>query len=612
MITLPLQMRYSEEPLRQAAAWLVSGAQPQTWLDEMLAWGVPLGDAVLYLVPRSSGDLSPQGVLVVLPAGLVPRTTHRSHPYAALSVPARDRQAAGVVYLPVEARIDPAAADDEVAEVAGDEGDCMLHPTVGRIRLEAGDQRHVVDLLAPPPQRPARWDLAEPGQYVNSRLTAIVPAEVPSLEQILDQGRGDIGSEPPTLDELPPEPDEPSPGLVSKLGRGLERGLARMIEKLAGAGDAAKPRPAEPKKGSSAGKAPGKSGLFSKMADWSRRKMAQFDESLRKNRHRELHRLMRLLQNDPDRGLRFALPCGEGKHRGVARPSDTLPSRNVNFDLRRLGGGTPGDPWELPGDLYALLRAKYVELAEREMRLGRYRRAAYVYAHLLGDFHHGAAALIQGRHWREAAVLYRDHLDQPDEAARCLEQGGLWTEAIELYQRLGRFEKVGDLYAQLEQPEQAESAWRRAVKGLLDDRDILAAARLLETKLKVHDEALARLAEGWPQSPQAVRCLGEQIALLARLGRHEATAERIQELRGQTVGETLRPVLLDVLVENARCYPQDAVRTLAADATRAIVARHLREASGPDLDRLLNCLRKLVPADRLLDRDCARYHRIHG
>ena len=94
MITLPLRMRYGEKPLRQAAAWLIPGAEPRVWLDEMLAWGVPLGEAVLYPIPRSARDLSPQGVLVVLPEGLVPRTTHRSQPYAAL-VAAGGRLASG-------------------------------------------------------------------------------------------------------------------------------------------------------------------------------------------------------------------------------------------------------------------------------------------------------------------------------------------------------------------------------------------------------------------------------------------------------------------------------------------------------------------------------------
>ena len=54
MITLPLQMRYSDKPQRPARAWLIPGAEPYAWLDEMLAWGVPLDDAALYLIPRSA------------------------------------------------------------------------------------------------------------------------------------------------------------------------------------------------------------------------------------------------------------------------------------------------------------------------------------------------------------------------------------------------------------------------------------------------------------------------------------------------------------------------------------------------------------------------------
>jgi hypothetical protein len=171
--------------------------------------------------------------------------------------------------------------------------------------------------LAPPPQRPARWDLAEPGQYVNTRLTAIVPAEVPSLEQMLDQGREDIGSQSPTLDELPPEPDEPPPGFFNKLGRSLQRKLAQMMKSVAEAGGGGGPQQAGEAQGQAASRSPAKPGVFSKMANWARQKMAQIDDSLRKSRHRELHRLMNLLQNDPDRGLRFALPCGEGQHRGI-------------------------------------------------------------------------------------------------------------------------------------------------------------------------------------------------------------------------------------------------------------------------------------------------------
>jgi tetratricopeptide (TPR) repeat protein len=629
MITLPLRMRCAERPLRPAAAWLIPGGEPRIWLDEMLAWGVPLGNAAFYAIPRSANDLAPQGILVVLPPRglpeqteatcqsprLAPRTTHRSQAYAALRTHHAPRDGVHhaerdeyeqVVYLPVDALIDPAASDAEVAEVAAEVGDCILHPSLGRIRLDADDRRSVVDLIIPPVERPARWDLAEPGQRVNARLTAIVPAETFSVDELLDEGRDDIGSRPPTLDDLPPDPNEPSPGLIGKLGRGLQRKLAQMVKKLA-AGGANDPPTTGAAQSAASKKAPSKPGRFAQMANWARQKIAQLDDSLRKSRNRELHRLMNLLENDPDQGLRFALPCGSGRNRGVAPPSGSLHGRNVDFDIRQLGGGRPADPWQLPSDLYTQLRAKYAELAGREVRLGRYRRAAYIYAHLLGDFTNAAAALSAGRHWREAAALYRDRLQRPEMAARCLEQGGLWAEAIEFYEELEDFEKVGDLYAQLEQPKQAEEAWRRAVKMRLADHDHLAAARLLETRLKSPDEALETLAAAWPASAQAGPCLAEQFALLGRLGRHEAAERRVGEIRQEELNASVRMRVIDLLVENAAAYPHEPVRNAAADATRTIVARHLRQASGFELEQLLESIRRLAPADRLLERDTARY-----
>ena len=106
---------------------------------------------------------------------------------------------------------------------------------------------------------------------------------------------------------------------------------------------------------------------------------------------------------------------------------------------------------------------KYHELAGRELRLGRYRRAAYIYAELFGNIELAASALVTGHHWREAAVLYRNRLHRPDKAARCLEQGGLWTEAIALYEELAEHEKAGDLYRQLDQPDHARQAYRAAI-----------------------------------------------------------------------------------------------------------------------------------------------------
>src|SRR5436190_21747239 len=164
---------------------------------------------------------------------------------------------------------------------------------------------------------------------------------------------------------------------------------------------------------------------------------------------------MDLLAKDPDRALKYALPVGGEGHRGLAPPSNRLGERDTSFNLGRLGGGGPADFWDLPNEYRQRLVARYRELANRELRLGRYRRAAYIFAELLSDLEAAATALTAGRHWREAAILYRDRLNRPLDVAHCLEQGGLWAEAVALYESMQVYQKAGDLVRKLDQGELA-------------------------------------------------------------------------------------------------------------------------------------------------------------
>ena len=176
------------------------------------------------------------------------------------------------------------------------------------------------------------------------------------------------------------------------------------------------------------------------------------------------------------------------------------------------------------------LRDKYRELANRELSLGRHRRAAYIFAHLLGDMHSAAAALKSGGHWREAAVLYRDRLNRPQLAAECFEQGGLWSEAIDIYLQLESFEKVGDLFRRIGQDEQAEDAFRRT-DGQVPGRRRLSRGRASggeEIERAAGSPALSRAA--WPNSDQAIACLNQMFTILAARGQHEDAQKLIDKL----------------------------------------------------------------------------------
>jgi tetratricopeptide (TPR) repeat protein len=352
----------------------------------------------------------------------------------------------------------------------------------------------------------------------------------------------------------------------------------------------------------------GESTWSRRLHEWAERSLADVHAALAASRQKAILRLLHLLETDPDRGLRFSPPLsGKRAHRGLAPPTDRLAERDVDFDLNRLGGGPPADPWCISAEYHYRLMTCYRELANREIRLGRYRRAAYIFAELLGDLDAAASALSQGRHWREAAVLYRERLHRPQEAARCLEQGGLWTEAISLYEELGQYEKAGDLLLKLEQPDQAHVMFNKAVTKHRRERDLLSAARILDEKLHEPDRALEELEKGWPVEPQAGGCLRGILSLLGRLGRHQAARDRIDTLRNSPVPEHVESELVDIMAEMATGYPDRQVQHSVADCTRAIASRLLPSAPSHVAIRILAAVRRLEPGDRLLGRDCDRY-----
>jgi tetratricopeptide (TPR) repeat protein len=591
-MNVQLQLRYAETPVREPAAWFVGGATAEAWLRELVDWSDGSASARLVVVPVSRRNPTPCGALVL---GAGPRDGKPSPsavPYGVV---------AGRLYLPVEARIEPDLDDRELRALVDnllDADDVLVwHPGAGLIATSKSAAPCAADLLAAELDDSPAWDAAVAGVALNARLTSIEPEIVPRAADVLEAGRSDIGSQPLDIEKLPPAPGEPPPSASGGAGQAIGKGMLKALQWL---------MPQAPQGG-------GGSGWMNSIQQWVASKLESFSEQLDFARQRELERLMNLLQNDPDQGLRFALPMGGGENRGVAPPSDRLDPRNVDFRLDNFRGGGPADVWDMPPDFQRDLIRRYRELAAREVALGRRRRAAYIFASLLGDFRAAANTLADGGHFREAAALYEERLNQPAEAARCLRQGGLWAEAIALYQRLGRHETVGDIHAELEQPDEAEAAFRKAVAVHLDASDTLAAAKLLEGKLKRPDEALEHLLAAWPRSKQGAASLTEGFALLARHGRHDEAVKLVDHLAAASRPPETTVLLTEILSQQARDYPHDALRAGAADQTRVVAADRLsagRLPGGPtdeETGRLVAAVTALAPLDQLLRRDGRRF-----
>ncbi|MBS0262065.1 MAG: hypothetical protein JSS02_08905 [Planctomycetes bacterium] len=629
MSQFAITLQYHRDPVRKPKAWFVPGCAPVDWWHEIGDWGIPMRQVAICPVPTSVANRTPIGALVLVGDADRPAVSARAVPYGCL---------AGKLYLPVEATLTPAVSEAELVHLLDAELSLLVwHPSVGLIGIEPHDRHPVTDFLSWPEPREADWTRARPGIVVNDRLRSLTPAFAPTVAQILEEGREDIGTQAANLSDLPPPPNESRLAMLAAWSGGLALAtigfsgwLVTQVARLGlslifspGAGEVADG--CGESRGFSTLESQGKPGwlsrwlgrvfgpllnaVSSRLESWKDRASGAIEKGLHAKRLKEVERLLEMLATNPDEGLRYAIPFGDaaGERRGRGSPSGRLHPRDVNFNLGRLAGGGRADYWWLPPEYTYRLLQEYRRLAERELHLNRYRRAAYIFAELLGDLPAAAGALEAGRYYQEAAVLYRDKLLRPLEAARCLGLAGLWVEALALYEKLEEYEQAGDLATRFDQMETAARCYRVAIEQHLLRLDFLGAARLLETKLQVPEAALQLLQErGWGSSQHAL-CIDEAFRLSAELGQH-ATARNL--LQRFVVGDV--PIYppssgIDVIGRVAHEYPEESIRQAAHDAVIRVASHRVDQGDPAEQSNLLAVVAKLVPEDRLLDRDCRHY-----
>jgi tetratricopeptide (TPR) repeat protein len=311
-----------------------------------------------------------------------------------------------------------------------------------------------------------------------------------------------------------------------------------------------------------------------------------------------------MFDENTDEALKYAIPLDSPYlNRGTADPSSRLGSHTTDFDLGKLGGGRQTDSWNVHSSYYHDLRNKYQRAAQKEMEAKDFKKAAYIYAHLLGDFQSAANVLEQGKHYREAAVLYKDHLNNMPAAAGCLERGGLLLEAIDLYDQLHKYEKVGDLYGKMEQPENAEKYYEQSIDHLLANKDYLDASRIMQEKIKNPDRALETLFKGWTDSRQSESCLMLYVSMQYEKDAAKAVSG-LQDIYEHHTPPYKKNQFLNVLTYiNEKENNADLL-----DTSRTIAYEIISEELSKGKLSNLPTLQKFLPEDPLITSDCSRFN----
>lgn len=599
-----LRLTRSDSENTQVSAWFCLGKTPKQWLQEICNW--PLEhDQIRLVVIRSMDDQGIEGALLIPPTNEIARSG-QCVPY---------QRVGANVYLPIDASIFPPVSVQEI-ELLFDEG--YIHvwtPTCGLTSVERSSLLRPSDLIDPSGPSSSDWDLAVPGVAFPSRIRSITPEQSYSSQHVIEGGKENIGERADELKNIPKRPGG-SNGKVSNLakqaialGAGIPLlGLAKLVSTM---GKLFPRRAPKPTRQGRAVRRPGQGGvipsMFKNLGKLANRLATKISKTTDDMRHRSIKGLLKMLEDDPDQGLRYAIPMSGDAHRGKSDGGSQLGVRDPNFSLSRLGGGAPANIWDISWEYQERLIVMYREMASREIGLGRHRRAAYIFAELLGDFASAASVLKDGGHFREAAVLYRERLNDRQTAAACLEEGELWNEAIEAYRDLNQWEKIGDLLTHLERLEDATDAYQRAVDRCLEKNDFLDAARVYEEKMKSFDLALMTLDSSWPNSSQAAMCVRKGFEILGRLGKHNDAKNQIDWLADNVALLNTHATVAELLSDVFEGYPETQVGEYAVTSARKVIANRIRHASQNEVSQLTTALARLNPSDQLLRRDGRTY-----
>lgn len=598
-------LRLMHRPNLHAAppsGFVILGDSPPQWLRVLLPGSC--GDASdgygswrFFVLPRAPSDNRPVGLLCLPSAAATSRAAAASciaagSRIAAIKPPAgtipvvrrggRKGEPSDGIWLPTDSHWYPDLPEQTFAPLLPQGLVCVWMASTGLVGFEPHDALAVHDLVSvvrPVAESPG-WQSPPQPVALPQRLSGLCLAQPPGLESVFGDAGQSIGNQSNDVDQLPGD----------SLGGQIRSSFLKLMQQL-GVGPSQSDNPHETSEASA-------------KPSWLSSKLSGM---LQSQREQQLGKLIELFGRDPDQALQYALPIGgDAAYRGLAPPSGALPSQRPDFSLGGLRGGGPADFWDIGHVMRHRLNQAYREQANRELAMGRHRRAAYIYAHLLADFSSAAATLEQGRFYAEAAALYQHKLNRMEDAARCLSASGQFSAAAEIYQQRNDFVSAAEVWQQAGDDDRASELFQQAVQFQIANQKPILAAELLDTRLNDRPAAIELLLQQWPGGVEPVRAIGQAFVWMGENGEHQRTREVLQQVIANPPHQDMLAVAT-VTGELAARYPELSIRCDAEDACRVAIATELSSAPAIEVRERMTQLRKLGPDDTNLLRDVTRF-----
>ncbi|WNJ19290.1 hypothetical protein [Pontibacter sp. G13] len=449
---MTLNLIPSVQKHHEVSGAFLTGDDPHLWLLQMAQWNIRLNQLSGYPIPQSPADRSIAGLFVTFPEG---------HTIPLHLIPYPFRSIGHKVHVPLDGELYPPVTPEELDRLILWEVQ-WVHPHLGWVGFGPEDAIRWSSLVTLPEPLERSWTEAVDAEedLGLKRTFKLPPITLESMMAGLSRSIADESTE-----AQPISPDQLE-GWDKLKYWGLDL-MQDMVNQI--------PEDDSP------------DSIKKRLTDWLNGEKTTLGEQASKS----LAYLQHLLENNPAEALKYALPLSQKpKNRGETNWDGGLNRRSGLFNLGDLGGGGKGSTTYLPDDEYSKLRRQYVKLAQEAIQEGNYRRAAYIYAHLLEQYGLAAQALRQGAYYREAAILYQTKCNNDSEAAACYSEGGMHQEAAEIYLKLNRSEKAADEYLKMGDAISAEKLYRALIEAAKQKKNPLEVIRLLVDKLEEPEEAI--------------------------------------------------------------------------------------------------------------------------